>query len=81
MAGKTLYDILELSLSASPESVRSAYERLSAKFAADSLNPDAKLRADATTEAFLTLSNPAKRAQYDKTLATRSQPVIYNLVS
>jgi colicin import membrane protein len=79
MASKTLYDILELSLSASSESIRAAYERLSAKFSENSANPDVKLRATAITEAFLTLSNPAKRAQYDKTLAARSQPVIYSV--
>jgi curved DNA-binding protein CbpA len=79
MASKTLYDILELSLSASPESIRAAYERLSAKFPESSANPDAKLQASAITEAFLTLGNPAKRAQYDKTLAARSQPVIYSV--
>lgn len=79
MAGKTLYEILELSLNASPESIRAAYERLSAKFSDTSASPDAKLQADAVTEAFLTLSNPAKRALYDKTLAARSQPIIYSV--
>jgi colicin import membrane protein len=79
MASKTLYDILELSLSASSESISAAYERLSAKFPESSAHPDAKLKANAITEAFLTLNNPAKRAQYDRTLAARSQPVIYNV--
>ena len=79
MANKTLYDILEVSLSASPESIRAAYERLSAKFPEGSANLDAKLQADAITEAFLTLSNPAKRVQYDKTLAVRWQPVMHSV--
>jgi curved DNA-binding protein CbpA len=77
--GKSLYDILEVSLSASPESIRAAYERLSAKFPVSNANPDAKLQATAITEAFLTLGNPAKRAQYDTTLADRRQPVIYSV--
>ena len=76
---KTLYDILEVSKDASPESIRAAYERLSAKYSDDSGIPDAKLRSTAVTEAFLTLSTPAKRAQYDKSLAERSQPVIYSV--
>jgi len=38
-----------------------------------------KLRATAITEAFLTLNNPAKRAQYDKTLLVRTQPPVYNV--
>ncbi len=79
MASRTLYDILEVSSSASTESIRAAYERMSAKFAETSTNPDAKLLGNAITEAFLTLGNPAKRAQYDKTLALRSQPVIYSV--
>lgn len=77
--GRSLYDILEVSLSASPESIRAAYDRLSAKFPVSTENPDAKLQATAITEAFLTLSNPAKRAQYDTTLADRRRPVIYSV--
>ena len=76
---KTLYDILEVSLSASPESIRAAYERLSAKFSESSANPAVKLQATAITEAFLTLNNPAKRAQYDKTLLVRTQPPAYSV--
>jgi len=79
MASKTLYDILEVSLNASIESIRAAYERLSAKFSECSANPDTKMQANAITEAFLTLSNPTKRAQYDKALAIRWQPVIYSV--
>lgn len=76
---KTLYDILDVSLNASPESIRAAYERLSAKFSESSANPDTRMQATAINEAFLTLGNPAKRAQYDKTLAARRQPVIYSV--
>jgi curved DNA-binding protein CbpA len=77
--GKTLYDILEVSKNASPESIRAAYERLSEKFSDSSAIPDAKLQATAVTEAFLTLSAPAKRAVYDQTLTARAQPVTYKL--
>jgi len=78
MAGKTLYDILELSSSASEDSIRAAYERLSAKFdpgrPENAGKPDVKFKSDAVKDAFLTLANLATRAQYDKTLAARSQP-------
>jgi colicin import membrane protein len=76
MSDKTLYDILELSKSASPESIRAAYDRLSVKF--DTLleenrtNPDIKTRYIAVKEAFLTLSNPSKRAEYDKTISSHA---------
>jgi curved DNA-binding protein CbpA len=69
---KTLYDILEVSSSASPDAIRAAYERLSTKLDPDRDEnrgkPDARIRHEAVKEAFLTLSNAAKRAQYDKSL-------------
>jgi len=74
----TLYDILEVSASASPETIRAAYERLSAKFKGDSA-PEARMRLDAMKEAFLTLGDPAKRQRYDKSLATRLQPIAHNV--
>jgi len=77
--GRSLYDILDVSNNASPESIRAAYERLSAKFAESSGIPDAKLQGTAVTEAFLTLGNPDKRSEYDKTLAARAQPIIYSV--
>jgi curved DNA-binding protein CbpA len=82
MAAKTLYDILELSSSASTEAIRAAYERLIAKYDPDRSenlsNPNARFQQEAVKEAFLTLSNPAKRAHYDKT-AAQAQPKIYNV--
>jgi curved DNA-binding protein CbpA len=80
MAGKTLYDVLELSSNASNESIRAAYERLSAKFdpsrPENTSRPEVKLLSDAVKEAFLTLGNPTTRAQYDKKIALRSQPPV-----
>ncbi|MCC7487058.1 MAG: DnaJ domain-containing protein [Burkholderiales bacterium] len=73
---KTLYDVLEVSPSASDETIRAAYERLIAKF--DPLAPendgrgDVRFRHEAIKDAFLTLANPAKRQQYDRSLAARS---------
>jgi colicin import membrane protein len=77
MGGKTLYDVLEVSSSASAETIRAAYERLSAKVdpsrPENAGRPDLKLLSDAIKEAFLTLGNPATRAQYDRKLAMRAQ--------
>jgi len=82
MAAKTLYDILELSSSASTEAILAAHDRLAAKYDPDRAenrsNPDARIRHEAVKEAFLTLSNTAKRAQYDKTVA-QAQPKIFNV--
>lgn len=83
MAGKTLYEILELSTGATPDSIRAAYERLSVKFDPDrpenAAIPDARFQFEAIKDAFLTLNNPGRRAQYDKTLAARSQPALRNV--
>jgi len=80
MAGKTLYDVLELSSTASSESIRAAYERLSAKVdpgrPENANRPEIRLLSDAVKEAFLTLGNPTTRAQYDKKLVSRSQPPV-----
>jgi len=78
MPAKTLYELLELSSNASPDAIRAAYERLWPRFDPDcpenAANPDVRIQFEAIKDAFLTLSNPAKRAQYDKALAARSQP-------
>jgi curved DNA-binding protein CbpA len=76
MSDKTLYDILEVSQSASPESIRAAYDRLSAKLTPlrdeNKANADINIQYIAVKEAFLTLSNPSKRALYDKKIAPRA---------
>lgn len=76
MADKTLYDILEVSNSASPESIRAAFERLSAKAENGAQNADARVQYEALKEAFFTLNNAEKRQQYDKKLAQRASPVL-----
>jgi curved DNA-binding protein CbpA len=80
MAGKTLYDVLEVSSSASAETIRAAYERLSAQLdprkPENAGNSNVKFLHDSVKEAFLTLGNPALRAQYDKKVAMRSQPPV-----
>jgi curved DNA-binding protein CbpA len=83
MAARTLYELLEVSSNASPDAIRAAYERLIPKLDPDRpenvSKPDARIQHDAVKDAFLTLSNPAKRAQYDKTLAARSQPAFQHV--
>jgi curved DNA-binding protein CbpA len=75
---KSLYDLLEVSASASAEAIRASYERLSAKLDPDapqnSGNPDCRLQYEAVKEAFLTLGNPARRARYDSNQMTRIEP-------
>lgn len=66
----TLYDLLELSRTASQEAILSSYQRLSAKVS-DS-DPDAENKRKILTEAFSSLSEPARRLRYDKTLADAS---------
>src|SRR6185295_16677124 len=69
MADRTLYDVLEVSPDATPESIRNAFGRLSAKLDPDqpdnAANPGARAQHAAIKEAFLTLENPGKRKRYD----------------
>jgi colicin import membrane protein len=66
----TLYDLLELSRTASQEAILSSYQRLSAKVS-DS-DPDAENKRKILTEAFSSLSEPARRLRYDKKLSDES---------
>jgi curved DNA-binding protein CbpA len=74
VAEKTLYDILEVSETASDEAIRAAYERLFNRLATDAErerpDSDASLRFIAVREAVLTLGDPQKRARYDRRLRT-----------
>ena len=82
MADKTLYDVLEVSATASSESIRAAYERLSGKFDPDrpenAGNAAVRIQHDAVKEAFLALGNAEKRKLYDAKLA-RSRNVLENV--
>ena len=80
MAAKTLYDLLEVSNTASTESIRAAYERLSGKFdASNATSAEMRIQAEAIKEAFLTLSNADQRAQYDRKLEQRSIAALGNV--
>lgn len=83
MAERTFYDILEVSNSASSETIQAAYERLSAKFdPAKQGKPGdaaARMQFDAIKQAYVTLSNVDGRAQYDRKLELRNLPPVRNV--
>ena len=72
MASKTLYEILEVSESASPETIRAAWERLSPLWDPErpenATTMEARLQYNAINDAYLTLANPTRRAAYDRRL-------------
>ncbi len=64
---ENFYKTLQVDPSADPEVVTAAYHRLARKYHPDTNNsPDAKLKMQAINEAYDTLSNPAKRTEYDR---------------
>ena len=65
---RTLYDILEISPSASPEVIKSAYRALAAKLHPDRNSSDNGHDFKLVTRAYEILSNPEKRAEYDSRL-------------
>jgi curved DNA-binding protein CbpA len=75
---KSLYDILEVSSSASHEAIRASYERLVTKLDPDAPHnagkPEARVQYEAVREAFLTLADPARRARYD---ASQTRAPVY----
>ncbi|MEN3111215.1 DnaJ domain-containing protein [Uliginosibacterium paludis] len=74
---KTLYDLLEVSTSASTEAITAAFERLKANYLegtlrSDRLDPDTHFNL--IKDAFQTLSNPELRARYDRRLNPPALP-------
>ena len=70
----TLYDLLEVSATASPESIAASHQRLRAHFLAQQAagDEDATNRLIALREAFATLSDTVRRQAYDDRLAARA---------
>lgn len=70
---KTLYSVLQLSEDATAVSIQSAYERARALYETKAMEGDQQASAllKASREAFLTLSDKAKRASYDFRLRQR----------
>lgn len=71
--GNTLYDLLEVSPNASPEVIKAAYRQLALKYHPDK-QPNARARQQAEERmkqinaAYDILSDPARRAEYDRRL-------------
>lgn len=78
MSTRTLYSILEVSETASPSTIRAAYDRLSAQW--DPTRPfnndaEARVRYAQIKNAYATLGDLRKRAAYDRSCEkTRSAP-------
>lgn len=70
----TLYNLLEVSATASQEGIDASYQRLRAQQVAKQTagDEDATNRLIALREAYSTLSDPARRQAYDDKLATRA---------
>lgn len=76
---KSLYDLLEVSASASQETIAANYQRLHAKFVelqSSSDGEDATNQLIALREAYSTLSNAERRKAYDEKLAAQAEPEI-----
>lgn len=71
MRTATYYDILRVSRQAAPEGVRSAYRKLAQRYHPDKLqgHDDAARVMAALNEAYAVLSDPHKRALYDRSIA------------
>lgn len=72
-ASRTFYDLLGISAEGSPDEVRAAYRRLALKYHPDVSPPGAAAentrRFIEVQEAYETLSDPSRRASYDRALA------------
>lgn len=75
--GRTYYSTLEVTESASAETIRGAYRYLAQRWHPDK-NPDNRAESERITkelnEAFDVLSDSVRRAQYDQWLASRRTP-------
>jgi DnaJ-class molecular chaperone len=71
MSAATYYDILRVSRQTPPEGLRRAYRSLAQRYHPDKLqgNDDAARVMAALNEAYAVLSDPGKRAQYDRAIA------------
>lgn len=68
MANNTLYDVLRIATDCPPENIRAAYERNLEVFENIHRGDEVKLKAGRNIlgNAYLTLSDPGKRSEYDK---------------
>ena len=71
-AGKTFYDILGVSKSASDKEIKSAFRKLAQKYHPDAGGDEAKFKE--ISEAYETLSDEKKRKEYDQMLMFGGMP-------
>jgi curved DNA-binding protein CbpA len=73
---KTLYELLGVQPNASQNEIHAAYKRLQAALDPDLPknrgNPEAEIQRKIMTEAYLVLSDPARRSSYDASLVMRT---------
>ena len=77
MRAATYYDILRVNRGTAPEGVRRAYRSLAQRYHPDKLrgsNDAARVMA-ALNEAYAVLSDPDKRARYDRAIARAQAPM------
>jgi hypothetical protein len=75
--GRTAYQVLQLDTSAEPEVVQAAFKRLALKYHPDRSNdPAAAERMRELIAAHDLLTDPARKAQYDKSLGIERPEVI-----
>ncbi|WP_420453427.1 J domain-containing protein [Ilumatobacter sp.] len=76
MNGRSHYDVLGVSPSATPEAVREAYRRLAREFHPDRTHGSAvgAERMPSINEAYRVLSDPARRAVYDADRRAEARP-------
>ena len=71
-AGKTFYDILGVSKSASDKEIKSAFRKLAQKYHPDAGGDEAKFKE--ISEAYETISDEKKRKEYDQMLMFGGMP-------
>jgi len=73
---KTLYDILDVPVTAAAEVIEAAHQRLRDELQgkADAGDQHARMRLVAVREAYQTLSDPSRRRAYDASVSAREKP-------
>jgi curved DNA-binding protein CbpA len=70
---RTLYEILMLHPTATPEVINAVYRQLAKQHHPDHAGPDGQRRMAEVNEAYAILGDPAKRARYDEVLRQESE--------
>ena len=77
MLPRNYYQILGVDPQAGPPAIKSAYRRLARRYHPDvAKRKDARVRFLAVQEAYDVLSNPARRREYDRILASAARQLL-----